>query len=61
MGVYINNKVIVKKQEEEQLKAENADLLFKQAMNEMEIEGIKGENADLIFRVALLEMGGLNV
>ena len=61
MGVYINNKVIVKKQEEELLKAENADLLFKQAMNEMEIEGIKGENADLIFRVAMLEMGGLNV
>lgn len=61
MGVYINNKVIITKQEEEQLKTENAELLFKQAMNEMEIESIKGENADLIFRVAMLEMGGLNV
>lgn len=61
MGVYINSNVILKKQGEEQLKGENAELLFKQAMNEMEIDGLKGENADLMFRVAMLEMGGLNV
>lgn len=59
MGVFINNKIIVGKKEKEQTKNENAELLFKQAMNEMEIEGLKSENSDLMVWVALLEMGGI--
>lgn len=59
MGVFINSKIIIERQEKEQIKNENAELLLKQAVNEMELDGLKAENSDLMVRVALLEMGGI--
>jgi hypothetical protein len=61
MGVYINNKIIVEKKEKEQIKNENAELLFKQAVNEMEIEGVKNENANMLVMIAETIGGTTNV
>ncbi len=58
MGVFINSKIIMERKDSEQIKSENAELLMKQAVNEMEIDGLKTENSDLMVRVAVLEMGG---
>ncbi len=61
MGIYINNKIIVEKKEKEQIKNENAELLFKQAVNEMEIEGLKNENANMLVVIAETIGGTTNV
>lgn len=47
---------------EEELDAirdENAELMFRSAMQEMDIVSLKDENAELMFRLANLEMGGI--
>ena len=61
MGIYINNKIIVEKKEKEQIKNENAELLLKQAVNEMEIEGLKNENANMLVMIAETIGGTKNV
>lgn len=61
MGIYINNKIIVEKKEKEQIKNENAELLFKQAVNKMEIEGLKNENANMLVMIAETIGGTTNV
>ena len=45
----------------EQIKNENAGLLFKQAVNEMEIEGLKNENANMLVVIAETIGGTTNV
>jgi len=61
MGNYLNKKVIAEKKEKEQTKNENAELLFKQAVNEMEIEGLKNENANMLVMIAETIGGTTNV
>ena len=61
MGVFINSKIIIERQEKEQIKSENAELLMKQAMNEMEIEGLKNENANMLVMIAETIGGTTNV
>lgn len=61
MGIYINNKIIVEKKGKEQIKNENAELLFKQAVNKMEIEGLKNENANMLVMIAETIGGTTNV
>ena len=61
MGVYINNKIVVEKKEKEQIKNENAELLFKQAVSEMEIEELKNENANMLVMIAETLGGITNV
>lgn len=61
MGIYINNKIIVEKKEKEQIKNENAELLYKQAANEMEIEELKNENTNMLVMIAETIGGTTNV
>ena len=61
MGNDLNKKVIAEKKEKEQIKNENAELLFKQAVNEMEIEGLKNENANMLVMIAETIGGITNV
>lgn len=39
------------------LETENAELLFKSAMNEIKIETLENENASMLLKLALLEVG----
>ncbi|GEM_PF-4043618 len=43
----------------EELQDENADLLFKNAIQDATIQALQDENSEIIFKIAQMEVGGV--
>lgn len=57
MGVYINNKVIMKIEKEKQDQMTKANMLLQLAEKEMKIQKLQGQNSTIMLEIAMIKGG----
>lgn len=57
MGVYINNKVVMKIEKEKQDEMIKANMLLQLAEKEMKIQKLQGQNSTIMLEIAMIKGG----